>query len=91
MVPDWICEVFSPSTAAHDRVVKQRLYAAQGVRHYWLVDVDARTLEALELSGGRWGLAGSYAEDAVVRVAPFGEIELAIGRLFLPVVASGAP
>lgn len=84
VVPDWICEVLSPSTAAHDRVVKQRLYALHGVRHYWLVDTEARTLEALELDNGRWILAGSYAEDALVRVPPFDQVELAIGRLFLP-------
>ena len=26
VVPDWICEVLSPSNAPHDRVVKRRTY-----------------------------------------------------------------
>ena len=54
VVPDWICEIVSPSTASLDRVKKRALYAQQGVKHYWIVDPEARTLEALELSEGRW-------------------------------------
>lgn len=84
VVPDWICEILSPSTAARDRVTKRNLYAASGVRHYWIIDANARTLEAFELTGQRWLLSGSYTDDAVVRIAPFEEIELPVGRLFLP-------
>lgn len=84
VVPDWVCEVLSPSTASRDRVTKSRLYAEHGVRHYWVVDADARTLEAFELSHERWLLVGTYGDDAVARVPPFAEIELPIGRLFLP-------
>jgi len=49
VVPDWICEVLSPSNAAHDRVTKRRLYAKHEVPYYWLVDPQTRTLEALRL------------------------------------------
>ncbi len=82
--PDWVCEVLSPSTATRDRVEKRNLYAEHGVRHYWIVDVDARTLEAFELDDGRWLLAGNFDEAALARIAPFEDIELAVGRLFLP-------
>jgi len=34
VVPDWMCEVLSPSTAARDRVTKRALYAKSGVAHY---------------------------------------------------------
>ncbi|MCG8556269.1 MAG: Uma2 family endonuclease [Proteobacteria bacterium] len=84
VVPDWICEVLSPTTAAQDRVTKRDLYAHHGVGHYWIVDVEARTLEAFALTAGRWILLGNYDEDANARIEPFTDIELAIGRLFLP-------
>ncbi|MDD9966447.1 MAG: Uma2 family endonuclease [Myxococcales bacterium] len=83
-VPDWICEVLSPSTAARDRVVKRSLYAECGVPNYWLVDADARLLEAFVLQDGRWTLAGTYGEDASARIPPFEDVELEVGRLFLP-------
>jgi Uma2 family endonuclease len=82
-VPDWICEL-SPTTAARDRIAKRSLYAECGVRHYWIVDAQARLLEAFELTGKRWMLGGSYGDDDVARIAPFADIELPVGRLFLP-------
>jgi Uma2 family endonuclease len=90
VVPDWVCEVLSPSTAARDKVQKRTLYADHGVPHYWIVDVDSRTLEAFELHNGRWMLAGSYDEGATAAIAPFEAIRLEVGRLFLPRPAASA-
>jgi Uma2 family endonuclease len=84
VVPDWVCEVLSPSTASRDRLGKRQLYAQTGVAYYWIVDVDARVLEAFELVQGRWSLIGTYGDDATVRIPPFAEVELPVGRLFLP-------
>ena len=42
VVPDWVCEVLSPSTAARDRIIKRRLYAQAGVPYYWLIDPELR-------------------------------------------------
>jgi len=84
VTPDWICEILSPSTSARDRVTKRDLYAAHGVSHYWIVDVDARTLEAFSLHEGRWMLEGNFDESATARIRPFDAIDLDLGRLFLP-------
>ncbi len=92
VVPDWVCEIASPSTASRDRVLKRRLYAQAGVRHYWIIDPVARSLEALELTlelnlepnGARWLETGVYGDEDVARIAPFEAVELAVGRLFLP-------
>lgn len=84
VVPDWICEVLSPSNARHDRVYKQQLYARHGVRHYWLIDPFERTLEAYALREGQWSVVGSYDHTALARVPPFDAIELPVGRLFFP-------
>jgi Uma2 family endonuclease len=91
IVPDWICEVLSPATAARDRVHKRNLYARAGVPHYWLIDPGARVLEALTLRDGAWLEAGVYDDASVARIAPFEAIELEVGRLFLPRDADDAP
>jgi len=38
-------EVLSPSTARADRVTKRVLFRDEGVAEYWIVDLDARTIE----------------------------------------------
>lgn len=91
VVPDWICEILSPSTAARDRVHKRALYARASVPHYWLIDPDARVLEALTLQAGAWLEAGVLDDTAVARIAPFEAIELEVGRLFLPREADEPP
>ena len=89
VVPDWVCEVLSPSTAARDRVIKRRLYAQAGIPHYWLIDPELRALEALALRDGVWVELGIYDETATARTPPFDAVELEIGRLFLPKDADG--
>ena len=84
IAPDWICEVLSPSTATLDRVTKRALYARHGVKHYWIGDPEARTLEALELNDGRWLELGAWAAGSAARIAPFADIEIELQRLFLP-------
>ena len=74
-VPDWICEILSPSTARDDRTEKMPLYATMGVKHAWLVDPTIRTLEAYENQQGRWLLLNTLADDAKVALAPFDAVE----------------
>jgi Uma2 family endonuclease len=45
-IPLFAVEVLSPSSARHDRVTKRRLYQRTGVPLYWIVDLDARLIEA---------------------------------------------
>jgi Uma2 family endonuclease len=75
VAPDWICEVVSASTAAMDRVKKLRIYARESVRHAWLIDPAARTLEAFRLEDGRWTLMTTASGAEVLRVEPFDAIE----------------
>ena len=86
VVPDWVCEVLSPSTAFLDRTRKLRIYAREGVRHAWLVDPVARTLEVLRLEGGRWTVVATHGASEVVRVEPFDAIELELGALWAETV-----
>jgi Uma2 family endonuclease len=88
IIPDWCCEVVSPSNPAHDRVRKRRDYARHGVRYYWLVDPEQRVVEALELeqgSGGVWRECGAWDDSATdACIPPFEGITLDLSRLFLP-------
>lgn len=82
LAPDWACEVLSPSTERLDRVRKLPVYAREGVRHVWLVNPSARTLEVLRLEGGRWVVVATHGGDDPVRAEPFDAIELDLGALW---------
>lgn len=82
IVPDWICEVLSPGTAARDRTAKRRIYAREGVRWLWLLEPDTQTLEAFVSEGGDWKLADSWSGDTPVRAVPFDAIELDLAKLW---------
>ena len=83
VVPDWVCEILSPSTIRVDKVKKMGLYAEHGVRHLWLIDPSARTLDAFELASGRWVVLGTYVENDKAKAQPFGEVEIDLGNLWL--------
>jgi len=82
LVPDWLCEVLSPSTAMIDRARKMRHYAAAGVRHVWLVESAATTLEIYRLDGEGWRLVQTYAGAITVRPEPFDTVDLDLGGLW---------
>ena len=42
--PDWIVEILSPSSAAHDQIRKRALYERHGVLEYWLLHPTDRVL-----------------------------------------------
>ena len=58
--PDWVLEVLSPSTAAHDQIAKRRTYERAGVREYWLVHPGDRTLTVYVLDNGQYGRPEIY-------------------------------
>jgi Uma2 family endonuclease len=82
--PDWVCEILSPRTAVHDRVLKMPFYARAGVGHAWLIDPVLRTLEVYRNAGGQWLAVAAWEGDAAVRAEPFDAIELPLKALWLP-------
>lgn len=81
-VPDWVCEVLSPSTKAYDVTDKRDIYAAHGVRHLWFVDPETQTLEAFANVDGIWQVIANLRHDDPVCVAPFEAITFQLGDLW---------
>ena len=63
--PDMVIEILSPSTRRHDLAVKYRLYQRAGVREYWIVDPDGKTVQVFRLEDGFYGAADVYTAGAV--------------------------
>jgi Uma2 family endonuclease len=83
VAPDWVCEILSPSTQRMDRGPKLLAYAAHGVKHIWLVHPIDRSVELFALESGGWTLRSAHHDDEVVRLAPFEEVEVPLGKIWL--------
>lgn len=82
VVPDWICEVLSPSNASNDTIEKMSLYHRVHVQHYWLLDPRDETLAVYRRhADGYLHVLGARKGDRV-RAEPFEAIELSIAALF---------
>lgn len=65
--PDMVVEILSPSTASKDRIVKLSAYRRAGVREYWIVDPDDKSISAYTLKGGEY-VVNAYAGDEIIPV-----------------------
>ena len=82
LIPDWVCEVLSPSTRRLDKSKKMPLYAQQGLRYLWLVDPVDKTLEVYENQSGKWFLHHVYSDNDVAQAAPFDSLKIDLSELW---------
>ena len=80
--PDLLIEVVSPEGVERDRLVKRRLYAESGVREYWLVDPEERSVEVLVLSGAGWTPQGYFKETDVLSTPALPGLALPVAEIF---------
>ena len=86
VVPDWICR--DPLAIQRCLRSREKSDALRRTRSVVLLDdsISAeRVLEAFKLGGGIWMRIGSYDDTAVARIAPFEDVEIAVGLLFPPI------
>ncbi len=91
VAPDWVCEVVSPRTARHDRIVKMELYGGYGVGHVWIVDPLLRTLEVYRRQEAIWARVQVSADYVGIRAEPFEAVEIDMGRWWLEPPEEPAP
>jgi len=79
--PDFVIEVISLSTAKYDRVYKLRKYEKAGVREYWIVDPETKSVQVFTLENGRF-LASGYDETEKAPVSIFDGCEIDLQAVF---------
>jgi Uma2 family endonuclease len=88
VVPDWVCEILSPTTRRHDMLRKQPYYAKIRVPFMWLVDIEARVLTAHRLDGDTWRTIATYSDESEARIAPFDAVPLNVASWWPPGAAA---
>ena len=74
--PTLAVEIISPYTGHIDRRRKMALYADHDVTWYWIVDPDARRIEAYRLSEGAYRLEAALDDAEPCALPPFNDLPL---------------
>lgn len=82
VMPDWVCEVLSPSTERNDRQVKLPIYHAAGVEHVWLIDPLERRLERFARGAEAFEAVSVDEGDVTVHAAPFETLPLDLSEIW---------
>ena len=82
--PDLMVEVLSASSIRRDRIDKMKIYAEFGVKEYWIIDADKKTLEAFDLTGDVPVLQATMAESDVFKPKLFSGLEISLTELWYP-------
>jgi len=81
--PDMIVEIVSPSLARHDVEEKYKLYQKHGVREYWIVFPEDRSINVFILDENyKYQLVGMYANDSKVKVNIFEDLVIDLAEIF---------
>ena len=81
--PDMIIEILSPSSLRHDRLVKLNLYQRAGVREYWIVDPENKSvLVFLPDEGGFLRLYEDYGRNDVAKVTVLDGCFIELSKVF---------
>jgi Uma2 family endonuclease len=74
--PTLVVEILSPASAVLDRRTKHQLYARHGIRFYWLVDPEARAIEAFALGPEGYAPAGHASGAEPTSLPPLADLVL---------------
>ena len=81
--PDLVVEILSPGTSKRDITVKFELYRRHGVKEYWLLYPNDRTLLVYRLSEeGKYASPEVFGEGEVVPVPLLGDLTIDMGKVF---------
>jgi Uma2 family endonuclease len=79
--PDFIAEILSPSNTAIEMQRKYELYREAGVREYWVLDPENKTLTTYNFSGKK-SLFNTYKENDNVKISIFSDLEIELKPVF---------
>ena len=79
--PDLVIEILSPSSLKSDRITKFNKYLQAGVREYWIVDPDQKTVDVYTLENGKY-FAAVYSDTDVVPVSVLEGCEINLQDVF---------
>lgn len=81
-VPDLVIEVHSPGSLNRDKRIKYHEYAQAGIPEYWMVDVEAKTIDVYRLNQTAYELQRHYAQSETLTSEQLPGFELNLTDVF---------
>ncbi|GHU05540.1 hypothetical protein FACS1894147_11810 [Spirochaetia bacterium] len=79
--PDFVAEILSPSNTAIEMQRKYELYQEAGVREYWVLDPEDKTLHTYRFRGEKVA-SHVYRSSDTVPLGIFNDLEIALEPVF---------
>jgi Uma2 family endonuclease len=82
--PLLVIEVVSPGELQRDRdfIAKRGQYQDCGIREYWVIDPENKTVLVLELAGNVYTEVGNFSGNNLIVSPQFSQINLKVSQLF---------
>jgi Uma2 family endonuclease len=84
--PDLVVEILSPGTRRRDKGRKRAVYDREGVREYWIVDPEVRSITVLRRPRSNAGLTDltvlTLAEDDILASPLFSGLKIPLREVF---------
>jgi Uma2 family endonuclease len=81
---DLVAEVVSLGGRQRDRMEKRDLYEQYGVREYWIIDPESKTVEVLALDSGRYVLSARCGMGQIASSRLLSGFQVSVDPLFAP-------
>lgn len=83
-VPDMVIEILSPSTAYYDIKKKYKMYEKSGVKEYWIVDPEMKSVELFtRAEQGKFILSAGFTDQGNVKSGILSGFEITLEEIFL--------
>ncbi len=80
--PDLAIEIISESSAYRDLVQKKRLYARFGVKEYWIVIPEEKSIEIYILKDGTYTFHNAYGKDEILKSPFMKSLKIVLKNIF---------
>lgn len=80
--PDLIVEIVSPSNSKRDVKIKYDLYEETGVKEYWIVFVDTKTILQFHLVNNNYVASKPQAEEGIIKSFTIENLEIDLEEIF---------
>ena len=82
--PDFVVEILSKSTAKNDKGIKHKDYAAHGIKEYWIIDPNRKSIDQFILVGNdsEYMPAKTHLYDQDIRSFVLKDFEIPVASIF---------